>query len=100
GKDGAYSLEGVPVRAAKLRVDAEGFLGVTVGPVDVRKHESVTLDALLPRESTLAGIVADEKGAAIEHAKVRVEIPPREGMGGMIAQFTGGAWKSAMSGAD
>jgi protocatechuate 3,4-dioxygenase beta subunit len=89
GADGSFEVKGVRTGPVKLKIDADGFLAATA-TVDVKKAWTTPVEVLLVGESVLAGTVKDEKGAPIAGARVRVEVPARDPMIGMIAGMTGG----------
>jgi protocatechuate 3,4-dioxygenase beta subunit len=93
--NGAFEMHGVKTGTVKVRVEADGYLAATVS-VEVKKGQTSAVEALLVGESVLSGTVKDDKGAPVAGAKVRVEVPPRDAMIGMIATMVaGGTWKSA-----
>jgi protocatechuate 3,4-dioxygenase beta subunit len=94
--NGAFEIHGLRVGAVKLRVDADGYLGTSVG-VDVKRAQTSPVEALLLRESVLVGTVRDAQGAPLAGAKVRVEVPSRDAATGMIASMMGGTFRSGVA---
>jgi protocatechuate 3,4-dioxygenase beta subunit/5-hydroxyisourate hydrolase-like protein (transthyretin family) len=71
GRDGRYSVPGLPPRPYRLEVDDERFVPWS-SEVDVSPGESESRDVPLVRGAALSGRVVDERGTPIEGATIQV----------------------------
>ncbi len=91
--NGRFELDGLAGGSLSLRAEKPGFLAEKVSDLVATVGSELTdVEITLTKESVLTGLIVSTDGQPIALATVKVEAPPAEGMGAMIAGMMGGSW--------
>lgn len=90
--DGRYRLDGIPVGTAQIVAAAPDYIEARRSGIEIQVDRTEQgVDFELSGESSLVGVVRDDRGTPLAGAQIRVALPAPEGatgMAAMMAQFS------------